>query len=64
MISPNLMFIGIGFILLAVIAIHHSITHKGQFIDFFDVTKAFQGITSSHEGWLIIILLVMIGVII
>lgn len=63
-ITPEIVFFGVGLLLLAVIAIHHSMTHEGQFIDFADVVKAFQGITSSHEGWIIIITLIMLGVVI
>ena len=56
----------VGILVVAIIAlfIHHYITHDGQLYSAEDFTIAIKGLFSSHEGIIILLILIMVGVLI
>ena len=55
----------VGIIIIAIIAlfIHHAFTHDGKFFDPEDFKSAFSGLFSSHEGIIVLLSVVAIGLI-
>ena len=56
----------IGILIVAIIAlfVHHYFTHDGQLYSSDDFVKTVTTIFSSHEGIIILLILIMVGVLI
>jgi hypothetical protein len=49
---------------IAIISIDHAYRHDGKFLDFNDFKMATLSCLKSHEGWIFMIIMVLVGYII
>ncbi len=56
--------VGIIIVSIIILFIHHYLTHDGKLYDPEDFKSAIRGLFSSHEGIIVLLLIVAIGVII
>jgi len=53
----SLLLLGlVGFLL-----VHHAMKHDGTMLDKYDVTQSILALTTKHEGWIILILIFILG---